>query len=415
LPTPDPFFDQRLPAALDADPGLFDLGLALAFDIAGAGSWTVRLRGPRPACVPGLDPGADCRFAMSAATAAELVADPRSARSMFLERRIQVDGPLTIAQHLPAVLTLASASELPGGLAALVGPARVESLLRGWPEAMLVEHLPLARVGALAGEPLLGSVDALLAGWPRHVRRADRRAGQAVDVARARQLYAAGEHLAFSDVEEVVPRLRAWLARLAWELRLPVSTYGRCLAYASPDRAGEGLHFDQNVNFVLQLRGRKRWTLAENRHVRRPTTRYTAAEPVVPAAMRTYAPARLPTEMPDHAQAVVLEPGSLLLLPAGHWHATEALGDSLSLNFTFDQPCWADALGEPRASSVIAREEWRALATGAGSAHQPSAAAAAAHLQSLLRGSGQPALEALDASHLLASLRPAENAEQVVL
>jgi 50S ribosomal protein L16 3-hydroxylase len=195
------------------------------------------------------------------------------------------------------------------------------------------------------------------------------------------------------------------LERLRWQLKVPVNCYGRCLAYASPDGVGEVLHFDQNANFVIQVRGEKVWRVAANSETLLPTERYTVAQPVPSAELRIYGPARLPTQLPEPSTTIHMKPGSVLFLPRGYWHQTQAIGDSLSLNFTFDQPTWADIVLPEIRRRILAHPEWRALALGAANLDARSAQAATQALQDLLAGLVDD-LGSVSANDALARLTP---------
>ena len=72
--------------------------------------------------------------------------------------------------------------------------------------------------------------------------------------------------------------------------------------------------------------------------------------------------------MPAARVAYTLEPGSMLFVPRGYWHSTEAEGDALALNFTFSQPTWVDLFTTALRSRLLLSPEWRELADGVGSA-----------------------------------------------
>lgn len=399
------FFRVRLSAVLRDSPGLFRLGLRYQVRLDFRDGWTLDL-GATPRCEPGLSGDADCVLDVSTTDFLAIVADPARTRALFREGRIGVSGRLDAALHFPSLLTLAAADPLPAGLAALLGAVPVERFLaETWPDGLLAVHGPLERLGELAALPPAEGAEAMLRAWERPVRLADKHGGRLVPVERACALFRDGCHLAFANVERAWPRLRAWLARLAWELGVPVNTYGRCLVYASPDGAGEGLHFDENVNFIVQLHGVKRWRVAPNRHVRLPTERFTAAAPHVSPDLALYATQPLPLAMPDDAETIDLAPGSVLVLPRGQWHATTAIGESVSLNFTFDQPTWADILTPALQRSLLRHESWRALARGAGAPLAAERNAAAAHLATLVAELGRD-LGTVDVAGALAALTP---------
>ena len=141
----------------------------------------------------------------------------------------------------------------------------------------------------------------------------------------------------------------------------------RCLLYASPAGKGTASHFDQNVNVVVQLEGTKTWWLAPNAHVERPMTRHTMGL-AVDAELQSYARLPMPAQMPEDRVEIVLQPGSILFVPRGMWHATRAETDALSLNFTFSPPTWIDLLTAALRGRLALSSEWRQTATVEGAA-----------------------------------------------
>jgi 50S ribosomal protein L16 3-hydroxylase len=220
-------------------------------------------------------------------------------------------------------------------------------------------------------------------------------------------LYANGHHLAFSDAEQVFPVLKGMLERLRWDLHLPINTFGRCPLYATPDGSGEDLHFDQNANFIIQIKGEKIWRVAANHHLTRPTDRYTTAQPVPSAELQLYCPAELPSTLPIDADTVHMKPGSVLFLPRGYWHQTQAVGESLSLNFTFDQPTWADLLPSETRHRVLPQAAWRALALGAGNLDASAAQGAISTFQALAE-TLPVALKPVDVEQAIGRMTPTE-------
>jgi 50S ribosomal protein L16 3-hydroxylase len=138
------------------------------------------------------------------------------------------------------------------------------------------------------------------------------------------------------------------------------------MVYATPDGKGNAPHFDQNINFVLQLTGTKKWWLAPNEHVEHPSQRHTMGLPV-DAELAGYVSEPFPIKMPATEKAYVLKPGSMLFVPQGYWHRTEATGEALSLNFTFSQPSWVDLFTSALRSRLLLSPEWRELADGVSS------------------------------------------------
>lgn len=409
------FFEQHVPLRLKAEAAVFALGRTIGFDLSGprGGQWALRLNDPAP-CVATTAPDADCLVALSDDDFEAVLRDPPSLKQLFQRGRVGVVGDMSVAMNLPGLLTLLAAPVLPGGVGALFHDRPVADFIaNAWPDVFTVAHGPLARIPELIALDSIHAVEKLLTVWPGGLRLGDRFGGREIDTNAARRLYQQGHHLAFSDAERVFPVLRQMLERLRLDLRLPLSCFGRCPIYASPDGVGEALHFDQNANFIVQISGEKTWRVAPNHHVRWPTDRYTTAQPVPSDELRRYSPESLPVVLPPDAENITMKPGSVMLLPRGYWHQTEAVGHSLSLNFTFDQPTWADVMGPTVRDSLLEHEEWRALATGAAHLDALAAARATAILSGLIASLPQ-APAGIRAEAAIARLTPTE-ASQVLI
>lgn len=409
------FFGHQVPERLGHDPDVFSLGRVMAFDITGVGGgqWTLQLQ-EVPQCTAGHAMPADCTVTASVDDFQAVLEDSSRLKTFFQQGRISVQGSMAVAMHLPALLTVLTATRHPSGIRDLFPQLSKADFFRDhWSEKHLVLHGPLDRIAEVGQIPGLRSIEALLSAWPGLLRLADRFGGRAVDTAQARSLYADGHHLAFSDAEQVFPQLKGMLERLRWDLQLPLNTFGRCPVYASPEGAGEALHFDQNANFIIQLKGEKVWQLAPNRHLTRPTDRYTTAQPVPSAELRLYGPDALPTTLPADAETIHMRPGSVLFLPRGYWHQTQAVGESLSLNFTFDQPTWADVMPRDMRQSLLAHAAWRDLALGAANLDAHAARRAVAVLKALVDTLPED-LPSVDAEAAIARLTPTEASQLLV-
>lgn len=138
----------------------------------------------------------------------------------------------------------------------------------------------------------------------------------------------------------------------------------RSIAYATPAGCGTRLHFDANANFIIQVKGSKTWRLAPNESVDFPTERFTTGSEEMPAALEKQCHAPLIDVLPEDSLEFVMEPGCVLFVPRGYWHETTTEEDSLSLNFTFSQPTWADVFTKSLQELLLRSPEWRELADG---------------------------------------------------
>lgn len=273
------------------------------------------------------------------------------------------------------------------GLAELIHPLSTEDFFAKYEanEPVLVHHDP-SSLKELMALPFLASLEDMLKSWPSPVQAhlpdlRDESSSIDATPADAAKLFKNGMGLLFNEVQKISPLLKQRLEVLRQDLGLSALTYGRCLVYATPDGKGTAPHFDQNINFVVQIHGTKTWRLAPNTHVANPMTRHTmGSEP--DAELDGYLENELPTEMPHDAQTVVLKPGSVLFVPRGYWHSTEAQSEALALNFTFTAPTWIDLFTTALRSRLSLSPEWRATATGV--ADPENRDAAEAYLETLL-------------------------------
>ncbi len=151
-------------------------------------------------------------------------------------------------------------------------------------------------------------------------------------------LFDAGATLCITEVESRVPHLAAFVAAIKRQLGYPGKIAFN--AYASPAGAGFNWHFDGRIASTLQIEGTKRWRFSRRTAIDWPrgngirqtdgSARY--ADPTIPRADWEH----LDPLDEDEIITVLLEPGDLLILPAGLWH--DACGGptgSVALNLAF--------------------------------------------------------------------------------
>ena len=230
----------------------------------------------------------------------------------------------------------------------------------------LVIHDLGESIRELTALPFLASLETLLASWPKKVDAylpgiADEDNAIAITTQEALTHFENGRGLLFNDINTISPVLQRRLESLKYELGLSSLTYARNLVYATPAGQGTAPHFDQNINFVLQIHGTKKWWVAPNQHVEGPLSRYTIGLPIDPE-LGSYTKRAMPEQFPDNGAEFVLQPGSLLFVPRGAWHKTEALTDAFSLNFTFSAPTWIDIVTATLRGRLAQSSEWRETA-----------------------------------------------------
>tara|TARA_R110000868_G_scaffold117600_12_gene312405 strand:- start:23182 stop:24087 length:906 start_codon:yes stop_codon:yes gene_type:complete len=238
----------------------------------------------------------------------------------------------------------------------------LEHYLKGQP---VVAH-NIEGLEKLAAHPMLKSINSLIESWPTTVNAyqdgtADEVNSIAIPAKEALLLFNEKRcGLFFDDPNRFDPFIEELLQELRIDLGLSNLTYSRSLIYAIAKGKGTATHFDQNINFVLQMTGTKKWWIAPNKSVINPLVRHTLGHPVDPE-LESYSHS-FPESMPEDATEYTLKPGSVLFLPRGCWHKTEALADALSLNFTYSAPSWLDLVSAAIRSRLVHSEAWRETA-----------------------------------------------------
>ncbi|WP_017220101.1 JmjC domain-containing protein [Moritella dasanensis] len=226
-----------------------------------------------------------------------------------------------------------------------------------------VSHGNTESLKDLMGLPFLKSVENLAAYWQDTVdvfnpQVADEISKTSVSPEDAINEYYCGNCILFNDVNRMIPEFDMWNQKIRKEIGFSELTYVRNLVYASPAGKGNAPHFDQNFNFVVQLEGTKKWWLAENKTINNPMTRHVIGHPV-DHELAGYADKEFPEAFPADCIEYILEPGSILFVPRGVWHMTEAVTDAVSFNFTFTPPTWIDIATAVIREKLSHSEKWR--------------------------------------------------------
>jgi hypothetical protein len=178
----------------------------------------------------------------------------------------------------------------------------------------------------------------------------------------AQALHAKGATLCASQMELRVPVL----ARFAAAIKRQLGYIGKVSfnAYLSPASVGFNWHFDARIASTLQIEGTKRWRFSND-----PAVQWPRANGVLRTdGSGRYADARAGAEAWERlapldlaaTSEVVLEPGDLLVLPAGTWH--DACGGdegSLALNLSFTPVAYTALLGNLLDAALRADPGWR--------------------------------------------------------
>jgi hypothetical protein len=137
------------------------------------------------------------------------------------------------------------------------------------------------------------------------------------------RMLAAGMTVCASQLQGVNTRLGELCRALARALLVVDEFNVSC--YTSPPGKGFGMHFDDRTAWILQLSGSKQWTFSVTPATDSPTRPVVLRNGVSPVGLFD----------PVTFDSAVLKPGDLLYLPAGAWHAGQAIETSTALTLSW--------------------------------------------------------------------------------
>jgi 50S ribosomal protein L16 3-hydroxylase len=248
----------------------------------------------------------------------------------------------------------------------LIGSENLTSFLAAWPERSFLVHAPAARLAEIDTLPELadwealframrGASDVMMRAWFRTVDGGLEQIQ--VTPGEAARLYRSGTvTIVIDGIANALPAVGQLMQRLRVDLKLPKCDLS-CSAYVSPPGVGSRMHFDEQENFFLQLRGEKHWRIHRNEQMAFPSTYYWAGSAIpneLGAAGRDF-----PQTMPETADDVTLSPGSVLFVPRGYWHESSTRQHSLALTLTFRSWTWREVLLLALSRRLLRDTAWR--------------------------------------------------------
>lgn len=242
---------------------------------------------------------------------------------------------------------------------------------RSFPSTVQVDHGDLQRLPDLFQQPLLRDVEQLADRYRGRLSfgRGLRSPKTFDSHANAASLLQLGLTVFFQDVASSVPGSVALLHQLESELGVPPGS-ARLSAFASPGDDGVSCHYDAEEVISIQLLGHKTFHVAPMTQIDHP---YGAQfGPDMVAVENLYEQARDGFPSPQDAAFVThdMAPGSVLYLPRGTWHKTEAREPSLSLSIIIRPPVLAEALLGWLTPWLLGDPRWRAPMYGDRAAHE---------------------------------------------
>lgn len=271
-------------------------------------------------------------------------------------------------------------------LAALLSLQAAEEFLNQyWPKRPFVAQCDPARWPAVLRCEELASVQNLARRYRGSLRFTHgRKSDQMIQIDRVDPsiLFEMGLTLNFEDIGPYVPGAPEFLRGLEAELGLNEGALVMS-AFASPHQDGLGCHYDAQDVISIQLIGTKRFHYAPVQEVAVPygTQYIPGGKPY--DDMYAQAQNGFPENKNVKFDTAEMKPGTVLFLPRGTWHYTEAGEPSLSLSLTISPPTLLDCALEQIRWLLLQDSAWREPlygATASGALHENLRA----HIQRLL-------------------------------
>jgi ribosomal protein L16 Arg81 hydroxylase len=247
-------------------------------------------------------------------------------------------------------------------LTAMMSPCSAEEFLSAhFPRRAFVAHGPPERLPALFRDPALASARELgsryTKGRLRFTHGDSKRMLQMAD-SDAASLLDMGLTVQFVDIANVLPEAAAFLAALRAELGVHEGALNLS-AFAAPPGAGLAVHFDTCELISVQLVGTKHFHYAPVNEIHAPSGRQYAPDAIPPDDLYPQACRGFPDPSTSSFESATLAPGSVLFLPRGMWHYTEAGGDSLSISISVDPTIALNCLLDQLRLVLLQDERWR--------------------------------------------------------
>jgi len=250
----------------------------------------------------------------------------------------------------------------PSALASLVSPTPVSRFLNQyWPERVFEAHGPLSRLPSVFASTRLSSFRALATGyrgWLGFGQGTKSSRMLSVQEVNPIHLYEIGLSVYLPDISENVPDAAAFLRALERDLGIEEGCC-RMTVWASPRGDGAPTHFDSEDVFSIQLAGTKRFEVAPMKEYSYPLGGQFAPGATPYDDMYAQIENGFPEVADSDFVAVDMKPGSVLFIPRGTWHRTQAEQDSFAISIGVRPPALVESFLEQLRYMLLQHPEWR--------------------------------------------------------
>ena len=255
-------------------------------------------------------------------------------------------------------------------LKSMLGDEALQKLLKSWPNQCLYTHGPLDRLPALLNDEILTSIESLTDAYQGRLNEIDHRKGYGMGPVAdgSASIVIKGGATAF--LEELSPLLEGadkFKEDLEQELGIKPGS-AQLGAFISAAGSGAPTHYDVLDVISVQLVGTKKFYVSPLKQIRYPYgTQYCEASPpfdeLYPQISQDF-----PGYKDQDFEQIDMQPGSILFMPRGTWHYTEAEQDSMAMSIILSPPTQLDYFLYQLKSTLLQDAAWRSPCYGLGAA-----------------------------------------------
>ena len=267
-------------------------------------------------------------------------------------------------------------------LESLIAPLTTEQFFSDyWPERVYASHGELERLPGMFRSPVLRDIESLSGHYHGRVLFTRGRESSFMVPAEngcPKTLFDMGLTVYLDNIQPCLPKSPVILQALERNLGIPPGT-ARIGAFASPSGDGASCHYDTEDVISIQLTGTKAFHVAPVEEVRYPIGMQYSPGAAPYSDLYPQVAGRFPDWKDAKFERIEMRPGSVLFMPRGTWHRTEADEPSLSVTIAMRPPSAAEVILENVRWLLLQDASWRKPLYGAyGDMRQKEAAMEAA-------------------------------------